>query len=108
MQLMTKAIEAKLPAMKATEGQADPEIIVKFFTPWSSWTWWAIEGEREENGDFLFFGLVDGHDKELGYWRLSELANLKGLGGLRVERDLHFEGHTLSEFSDLYPMAREG
>ena len=53
---------------------------MKFFTPDSSWTWYATEGSAvDENGvilqegkdkleaDFLFFGLVIGFEEELGY-----------------------------------------
>ena len=35
---------------------------VKFFTPDSSWSWYATEFD----GNDIFFGLADGFDKELG------------------------------------------
>lgn len=38
-----------------------------------SWTWYVFEAEKQDDGDFLFFGLVDGFEKELGYSLLSEL-----------------------------------
>ena len=41
---------------------------VKFFTPWTSWTWYGIEFDGED----LCFGLVDGHEEELGYFSLSD------------------------------------
>jgi len=34
---------------------------------------------------------LKGFEKELGYFSLSELENLRGLFGLKVERDLHFK-----------------
>jgi Protein of unknown function (DUF2958) len=76
---------------------------VKFFTPDSSWTWYATEGSPvDENGimiqpgedkheaDFLFFGLVVGQEIELDYFSLRELRTLQGPLGLTVERDLSF------------------
>ena len=39
----------------------------------------------------LGFGLVSGHEDELGYFSLNELENLKGPFGLKVERDLYFQ-----------------
>ncbi len=102
MLLMTKEIEKKLPALHSQEEKAPGEvpIVVKFFDPTGSWTWYVTEGEKEENGDFLFFGLVysgvGGFEKEFGYFKLSELQGAKqslvGLKGLPIERDMHFTG----------------
>ena len=76
-------------------------MIVKFFDPTGSWTWYATEGEQQENGDWLFFGLVRGFESELGYFSLNELIHAKdgvrGLRGLPIERDLHFKNRTLAE-----------
>ena len=49
-----------------------------------------------ENGDWEFFGLVRGHENELGYFRLSELQEVK-VRGLSIERDMYFGDHTLAE-----------
>lgn len=97
MKLLTKEIIKSLPPIGSTDGKdpADVPVIVKFFTPWSNWTWWATEGQVEEE-DFLFFGVVEGHYKEMGYFVLSELASVTGPAGLKIERDLHFIG-TLAE-----------
>ncbi len=94
MKLLTKAIERKLPTLYATEGKhtTEKKAIVKFFTPDSSWTWYAVEGSRQEDGDMLFFGLVDGHEKEWGYFSLNELAASRGPMGLPIERDRYFSG----------------
>lgn len=91
MMLITKEIENKMPALYATDGAEDKDVIVKFFTPWANWTWYVFEGEKMENGDWEFFGMVDGHEKELGYFTLSQLQEIKGPVGLKVERDRHFE-----------------
>lgn len=46
----------------------------------------------------LFFGMVHGFEKELGYFTLKQLLEVK-LRGLGVERDMYFGyDHGLSEF----------
>lgn len=108
MQLLTKEIKKKLPDLYNQESNPDPNIIVKFFTPDANWTWYATEGSEQEDGDWIFFGLVDGHEKELGNFSLNELKKVRGRFKLPVERDLHFGfEHKMSEFSDLYPMKVE-
>ena len=37
---------------------------VKFFTPWTTWTWFASKYDPENRS---FFGVVVGHERELGY-----------------------------------------
>lgn len=98
MKLMTKEIEAKLPRLYSQAEEKNPKIIVKFFHPLSSWTWYVTEGEKIGNGDWRFFGLVDGHEKELGYFHLSQLEEVK-VKGLGVERDMYFGEHWLNEFN---------
>jgi hypothetical protein len=98
-ELLPEHIREQLPALYETEGQPDPLVIVKYFTPWTSWTWYATEGSRDEGDDeFKFFGLVDGHEKELGYFLLSELESVRGPGGLKIERDLYFKQEPVSKF----------
>ena len=104
MMLLTKEIRKKLPKLRETEGQGDDAIvIVKFFDPTGSWTWYAVEGEpildEDENEiDFQFYGLVKGHEDELGYFNLNELASVKGRFGLGIERDMYFDRKPLGDF----------
>jgi len=93
MQLLTKELRKRLPALGATEHMRDPEAQVKFFAPWSSWTWYGVEFDGQDT----FFGLVFGFDEELGYFSLEELASARGPFGLRIERDSTFEPTRLSE-----------
>ena len=112
MQLLTRELQEKLPALYTQENNADPLIICKIFTPDSSWTWYAIEGSPvDSNGfydtdkekvDFCFFGLVSGIEVELGYFTLSELTKVRGILGLPVERDLYFTPKPLSEIRKLH------
>jgi len=88
MHLLTKAIRRRLPPLYANEEKGlDALAIVKFFTPDSSWTWYASEFDDED----LFFGLAVGFEPELGYFRLSELLTVRGKLGLPVERDRFFK-----------------
>lgn len=44
MQLLTREICKLMPRLYATDGMGDEsQVIVKFFTPWSNWTWYAKE-----------------------------------------------------------------
>ena len=87
MQLLTKEILDRFKKIGSQENSDDPEIIVKFFDPTSSWKWYATEYDPKNK---IFFGLVDGHEKEWGSFSLEELESVKGLFGLGIERDLHF------------------
>ena len=88
MKLLTKELRQQFP--KLYEGEEIPTdekvVIAKFFTPWTSWTWYAVEFDGED----LFFGLVDGQEKEWGYFSLKELESVTGPAGLKIERDRYF------------------
>ena len=94
MVLLTKEVLKKLPPLYSQEEKGlDAVAVVKFFTPDSNWTWYATEFDGED----LFFGLVNGFEKEIGYFRLSELQSVKGALGLPIERDMYFKPKTLKE-----------
>lgn len=101
VKLLTQEIIKSLPPI-GTHESSDPAnipIVCKFFTPWSCYSHFVTEGEAilnadgTESGDYLFFGYVIGHYRELGYFVFSELDELRGPFGMKgVERDLHFTG----------------
>jgi hypothetical protein len=115
MKLLTKAIEKTIPALYSGENTplAEKKIVVKFFDPTGSWTWYAVEASAvrasdeecvplnecvgAERKDVMFFGLVDGHEKEWGYFTLAQLTSVKGRLGIGIERDLHFGTPTCGE-----------
>jgi len=105
MKLLTKGIRKKLPPLYSGENKRSEDIpvVVKFFDPTSSWTWYVTEGEPvlDEDGkeiDFRFFGFVRGFENELGYFSLKELESVKGPFRLGIERDMYFFGkHTLAD-----------
>jgi len=96
MKLLTKELEKKLiqEAKKENKDLYQAVAHVKFFDPVGSWTWFASEYDPDTK---MFYGLVDGHEKELGYFSLTELEELKLPMGLKIERDLYFESTLLSK-----------
>jgi hypothetical protein len=131
MKYITKEAAGKL--IKAYEhsaetGEGGKEVLAKFFTPWAGATWYITEGmPLTENGDaisldngyrefaaehadkydwhlFGFCDLGDPVNAELGYVLLSDLKGLNGPFGLKVERDLYYEG-TLDEVLEKYGRA---
>jgi len=119
MKLLTEKIRGRIPALYAQDGKGEDAVVhVKFFTPWSGWTWYATEATatmsdgREvplsevpldhllDGGvveDVRFFGLVEGLETEMGYFSLRELQSIKGPAGLRIERDIHFDSCRLGD-----------
>jgi len=96
MKLLTQQIRRKLPPLGSQEPLGPKAVAhVKFFTPDSNWTWYATEFDGQDT----FFGLVDGLDKELGYFSLSELQSTRGPLGLAIERDLYWRPKTLEEIA---------
>ena len=96
MKLLTQEIRKKLPPLYSQEDKGGKAVaVVKFFTPWTSWTWFATEFDGEDT----FFGLVFGHERELGYFSLSEMEKVRGHLGLKIERDLYWQPKTLEEIA---------
>jgi hypothetical protein len=100
MKLLTDELRAQLPALYAQEKEKDKMVYIKFFSPFSNWTWFVTEGSEEED-DFIFFGYVIGFEKEWGYFSLHELQSTKVHGIPAVERDLHFTPKRQSEIPEI-------
>lgn len=93
--LVPDEIARQLPALYSQEGQGEnANAIVKFFSPWTNWTWYTSEYDP---GQRLCFGIVVGHEREFGYFALDELEEIRGPGGLRIERDLYWTPRPLKE-----------
>ena len=95
MKLLTQELILKLPALYATEHVplGDKVVIVKFFHPAINWTWYGVEYD----GADTFWGLVDGNEREYGYFSLSELQTPVGPFQLTAERDYYFSPTTLRD-----------
>ncbi len=104
MKLLTEEIKKKLPKLYATEKIPlhDKVCICKFFTPWTNWTWYVVEGSQQENGDWLFWGYVEGQVGEWGYFLLGEMEEIRGRGGLKIERDMYHDGDG-KKFREFHP-----
>ena len=112
MMLITKEIAQKLVAadkafLESEDGRTSNEVAVKFFCPWGAATWWIVSGtplaevngeadyETDKPADWHLFGFADLGDAqcaELGYVLLSQLQELRGPYGLRLERDRNYSG----------------
>lgn len=95
MKLLTKKIENELARtpLGSTDGQGlKAKVIVKFFNPYGAGTWLVTEGEKQEDGDWMFFGYCHIHEWEWGYFMLSDLRNIKLPYGLSIERELYDKG----------------
>jgi len=95
MLMLTAENRKDLPKLGSTEKQHNPTVWVKFFCPWSNWTWYATEYDGEDT----FFGLVVGFETELGYFSLAEIQEVTGPLGLKIERDIYFKPKPLSEIT---------
>jgi hypothetical protein len=100
MELLPAEVRAQLPPLYGQEGEKDPIVHVKLFTPWAGWTWYITEGSAEGE-DFILFGFVIGLEKEWGYTSLNELESIRGPGGLTIERDLYFKPKRKSELKEI-------
>ena len=93
MSLIPQHIINKIPNLYETE--EEKICYVKLFLPSSNWTWYIIELDRADLN--TCYGFVDGLERELGYFSLDELESVRGLFGLKVERDLSFKPTKLSK-----------
>ena len=94
MKLINNEIIKKIPKLYEQDGKGlDAIAYIKFFTPDSNWSWYVTEFDGKD----IFFGLVDGFEKELGYFSLAELEGVKGPLGLKIERDLYFKPTKLKD-----------
>ena len=96
--LMTKKLAETIPALYTSENVAGYDTVLahaKLLSPFSQWTWYITEIDPATG---QCFGLVEGLEKEIGYFNLTELAETTVFGGVpAVERDLYWEPKTLGE-----------
>ena len=89
MRLMTKEIEKKARAQYPQGNDLESQkVVAKFFNPTGAWTWYLLNQDPEDP-DYLW-GIVKGHEVEIGSFSLSDLQNFRGRWGLGIERDYHF------------------
>jgi hypothetical protein len=87
--LIPSTLLSDIPDLYDTEGQIDPILRIKLFTPDSCFTWYVIEISKSDIN--TCYGYIVGLDSELGYFTLEELESIHGPLGLAIERDLSFK-----------------
>ena len=92
MKLLPKEIRKEMPTYEEIACDDDPMVMVKFFHPLSDWTWYACSFDPDEG---IFWGLVDGFEREMGSFSLKEMRGVRVLG-LGIERDTVFRRMPLS------------
>lgn len=103
MELITKELKEafKKKPLYSTEDTPllEKEIVVKYFNPYGVGTWLITEGQEQENGDYLFFGLCFLSEWELGYITLKQLEEIRDNKQLMsVERDLYLTEKTIGDY----------
>ena len=103
MELMTKEIAKIIPKLGSCEEIENPEIVVHYFNPFGSGDWYVLEGEEQNNGDWLFFGYVKSplspDFDEYGYFTLAELKSVKIFGDCGIERDMYWTKKTVKDIT---------
>ncbi|MYC37385.1 MAG: DUF2958 domain-containing protein [Chloroflexi bacterium] len=101
---MTQKLADTIPALYANEDVEDYDTVLaraKLFSPYSNWTWFITEMDPATG---TCFGLVEGLERELGYFDLTELAETTVFGDVpAVERDLYWQPMTLGEIKNGSP-----
>ena len=104
-QLMPQKLSDVIPALGANENARDYDEVLapaKLFSPYNGWTWYITEMDPETG---QCFGLVDGFEKEIGYFDLTELAETTVFSGVpAVERDLYWQPRTLGQIKSGSPV----
>lgn len=94
MTLLTQEVKEQLGALYSQEHDPDPVAVVRFYDTLGDWSWYATEFD----GETLFFGVVLGFERELGYFSLAEFEQVNRDAGFdRIKRDADFQPTKLSE-----------
>ena len=96
MKLLTKAIVGQFEKLGRQDKEAsEVKVPLKLFQPWGSFTWYATEYDPQTRTCFGFVTSSLCPEGELGYFAMEELEELRGPGGLKIERDIHWKTVTL-------------
>jgi len=93
MMLITKAIAKALPELYSNQEYTanDVKVPLKLFNPMGMGTWYITEMDQETG---LMFGWCDLGFPELGYVDMNELETVQLPMGMKIERDIHWDGNT--------------
>lgn len=85
--LMDKQLQEKIPQLYETDGKPNKMIYARYYL--EDWEWLVFEYSPLQR---LCFGLVDGYEKELGYFTLDELEEIGAIRDFNFEPTLYKEG----------------
>lgn len=101
MLLMTKELEKaflEYPLYSQEDKGVESKVVVKYFNPCGAGTWLITEGEKQEDGDWLFYGYCHIFEWEWGYVTLSELEIVTLPFGLSIEREIYGKRDTVKDY----------
>ena len=88
MKLLTKEITKKATKQYDEGSDMEQMVVAKFFNPIGNGTWYLMNMDKDED---YCWGIVKGHEVEMGSFSMKELESIKLPFGLKIERDLMFE-----------------
>jgi hypothetical protein len=96
MKLITKKIldDFRKQGSVRTKSPEEIRIIAKYFNPAGAGTWYGVEYDPDSR---IMYGFAEISHGELGSWSMNELEEFVGPFGWKIERDLYFGEHYLSE-----------
>ena len=97
MKIITKEIEKAFAKQGycGNKSAKDIKIVMKLFNPSGAGTWYLYEKEDDD----IYWGFVNLGDPEMsecGTVSMTELMAYRGMFGLGIERDMHFEPLSMS------------
>ncbi len=95
MKLLTSTIAKQAQKQYPRGSDMSQKVVAKFFDPYGLWQWFVMNQDPEDPD--YFWGIVKGHEVEVGSFSLSELESLQIGGRPRIERDLHFTPRIASQ-----------
>jgi Protein of unknown function (DUF2958) len=86
----------KLPTYDQLGETPASEIVahVRLFNPTGIGTWWIASYDPDTR---IAYGVAELHEWEAGSFGIDELVDFRGLFGLPLERDLHYQPVTLEQ-----------
>jgi hypothetical protein len=94
MKLLTKKIKEQATKQYKQGTDMEQMVVAKYFDPMGSWKWFLMNMHKDDD---YCWGIVKGHEVEMGSFSMKELESIKLPFGLKIERDLMFEPMKASE-----------
>lgn len=92
MKLLTKKIKERFEKVgEQNVVHGEEEVIARYFNPVGRGTWLATQYDPERELFYGWVSLIPGCE-EWGVFSLKELENIELPLGMKIERDLHFNG----------------